>query len=453
MNKQELYSLEDEMSVLGAGLLNEEALFAVADGLTAESFGESRHRKIFTAFKALREAGEPVELMLVARWLKEQGILDQAGGAVYLAELLDNVVTAANVSFYVRKVEEYSQRRKLEQIGKNIIQRVRRVEDLDDLFSETLSDIQTLSEGSSEKQIFYTLVPLADRLEAFTKMAGKNRLATGYSNFDGVIRGGPAPGEVTVLIAQSGVGKSAFMLNWGMNACVSGKYIIIFSIEMQGERIFERMVQIAREHYTYNVESGFHHHSGYREETIKELTEKGVDRLLVCDLPSLSIRQVEHYTRLARSKYGEIGGIFIDYVGLMTADGAKSEYDRITHIADGAKRAAKRLNVPIVILSQINRTSASNGELEKYSAKSSGAVEANADLMLGLQKNDRGELILKLLKQRAGEDDLSFLVEMDWKFLKIRDIKPHNAITAKFSKQGVSRFQKDYQSLQANDND
>jgi replicative DNA helicase len=172
---------------------------------------------------------------------------------------------------------------------------------------------------------------------------------------------------------------------------------------------------------------------------MNELERLGINNLLTCQKPALTIEQVEHYARLAKARFGEIGVLGIDYLGLMAADGANSEYERISYCAEQSKVMAKRLNLPVVILTQINRASARDGEIETWSAKGSGAVEASADYMLGIQRNQQKEIIVKILKNRSGEANLQFRADLDAKYLKFRSLEPYNAICSKNVSRGKER--------------
>lgn len=141
----------------------------------------------------------------------------------------------------------------------------------------------------------------------------------------------------------------------------------------------------------------------------------------------------------ARGKYGNVGVVGIDYLGLMSAKDARTEYERISYCAEQSKNMAKRLNMPVVILTQINRQSARDGKIEMHSAKGSGAVEASADYMLSLERNKQKEIIVGILKNRSGEANLQFVADLDVKILKFRGLEPYNEICHKNVSRGLER--------------
>jgi len=438
------HDMDAEKAVIGGILLDPDAFDAAAEQIAAGDFFGEAHRIIFDAIRQLRATSRPVDLISLTGLLKSGDTLGRAGGAHYLAELIDFSPTSATVGYYSGLVRKKAIARRTIDAARVIAETAYANEDPDVILSRAYSTLEDLGrENQGEASALLTLDELAERYVRHVKALDKTRFITGFPELDGIIRG-VAPGEVLFITAYSGLFKSAFLQNIFLAACRRTKiHHLFFSLEMPGVRVFERTVQIAMEEFTYRIESGFHHHDGYRERALRDLKEQGADRLIVCEEPGLTIERIEYYTRLARRKHGELGAIGIDYLGLMGADGAKSEYERYTYVAENSKHLAKRLNLPVVILTQVNRQSA-GAQVEKWSAKGSGAIEASADYMLGLQKDENKNLILKILKNRNGEENLDFLVTIDAKYLKFRSVDPHDAITAKNVERGKSRIRKGY---------
>jgi hypothetical protein len=245
---------------------------------------------------------------------------------------------------------------------------------------------------------------------------------TGHPALDYCIRG-VAPGEVMIIIAYSGNFKSALLqhllLEGGRR---TGLHHLFFSLEMPVSRVFERSVQMMCEIEGHTIENKFKD-SDYQLEMYNKMVATKADKLLVCQKSGVSVEQVISYTNQARQKYGDIGAIGIDYLGLMSAPGKQDEYSRISHCAEQSKFLAKELNVPVILLSQVNRGTA-GGEVEKSSAKGSGAIEASADFLLGLQRDDQEQLTVKLLKNRKGVEGVEFDVEMEREYLKFVKLRP-----------------------------
>lgn len=250
----------------------------------------------------------------------------------------------------------------------------------------------------------------------------KKCFITGFEELDGQIRG-VAPGEVMIIVAYSGLFKSALLQNILLNAGKrTGLHHLFFSLEMPISRVFERSAQMMCDIEGYKIENNFKE-SDYQKEMYAKMIHAGVNKLLVCQKSGLSIEQIKDYTTIARDKYGDIGAIGIDYLGLMSAPGKQDEYSRISSCAENSKHLAKELNIPVIMLAQINRISVGS-DVEKWSAKGSGAIEASADFMIGLQKEESGDLILRLLKNRKGAENLDFIVEMQQEYLKFIKLVP-----------------------------
>ena len=445
-DKQPPHNLEAEMSVIGAILLDPEAAMArVAAELNPDDFYHVGNAIIYRASLELNRDQVLIDLVTLTSKLEDQGKLHQVGGAGYIAQLVDFVPTAANVGYYAGLIRQKAVARRVIQTAREIAASAYCAEDTDALLANAMAALEAAGgSGSKAGNDLLTMDEMRVLYEKHVRLLDKARFVTGFPDVDGVIRG-VAPGEVMMITAYSGLFKSAFLQNILIQACHRTKlHHLFFSIEMPATRVFERTCQIAMEEYTYRVESGFHHHEGYGDQTMDELKKLGADKLIVCDRPALTIEQIEHYARIAKARFGELGAVGIDYLGLMAADGLSREYDRISYVAENSKHLAKRLNVPVIILTQIDRNSARDGKVEAYSAKGSGAIEASADYMLGLLRNERKDLLLKILKNRNGEADLKFKVEIDAKYLKFRSIEPYDAIAVKNSERGRERIRKGY---------
>jgi replicative DNA helicase len=438
------HDIDAEMAVLG-GILLDPGSFETAAGLvSATDFYPEKHRIIFASVQRLLTAGNPVDLISLSSLLKSDGNLDKAGGAAYLAELIDFIPSSTSVGYYCGVIQKKALARRTIEAARQIAEAAYDNEDPDTIISRAYASLEELNrQARGEDAALLTLDDLADQYEKHVRSLDKTRFITGFPEIDGIIRG-VAPGEVLFISAYSGLFKSAFLQNILLNACGRTKiHHLFFSLEMPATRVFERTVQIATEEYTYRIESGFHHHEGYKERTLQDLRELGADKLIVCEEPCLTIERIEHYTRLARRRYGQLGAIGIDYLGLMGADGAKGEYERISYVAENSKHLAKRLNLPVIVLTQVNRMAA-GAEVQKWSAKGSGAIEASADYMLGIQKDQNKNLILKILKNRNGEENLDFQVDIDAKYLKFRSVEPYDSIAANNVDRGKTRIRKGY---------
>jgi len=433
-------NLEFEQQVLGTLIAFPDSWARIAADLSGDDFYPECHRIIYRAISELHRSGSPIDFISLSNLLKAAGNLETAKGVAYLLELADQVATAETVAYYTRRVKDLSLQRSMYRALSDIASSV--CDEGADLSAALSEGYRILSETANQRHksagAILTLADMAEKYSAHVSQLDKNRFSTGLDPLDAVIKG-VAPGEVLTITAYSGLGKSAFLHNILLDGCRrTDLHHIFFSLEMPSTRVFERTVQIALGRMTYNVESEFHHFNHEkRAETMLELASVNANKLLACDEGGLSLDKIELYTEQARAKYGKIGAIGIDYLGLMTAPGTRGEYERISAVAEGIKNLAKRLNVPVIVLCQISREAARAGKVEMSSAKGSGAVEASADYMISLERDKEKNVLLSLLKNRNGEADITFVCDIQWPFLKFRSIEPYDAKAEK----NVSRCQ------------
>lgn len=433
------HSVEAEKSILGGCLIDEKAAHKV--DLQDDDFYVDSHRRLWRVIRTLAAHGITPDLVTMSEKLKQAGDLDNVGGLTYMAELIDFTPTAANISYYVNIVRRKSTQRKTISAAREIQRLAYNIEDPDALLSESFGQLQAIDSASGAEKVWLSAAEQAEEYKKSIMGKEKDRFYTGFPDLD-VLINGVAPGEVMMIVGYSGTFKSAFLQNVLINSAVkTKKNSLFYSMEMPANLVYQRTVQIGLEQSTYFIESGYAGKKpGYEESTMQELDKLGIaEKLKVCQTPALTTEQVEHYARLAKAQFGEVGVVGIDYLGLMSAKDARSEYERISYCAEQSKNMAKRLNMPVVILTQINRQSARDGEMEMHSAKGSGAVEASADYMIGIQRNKQKEIIIKLMKNRSGEANLQFKADLDAKFLKFRSLEPYNEIAQKNVQRGRDR--------------
>lgn len=239
----------------------------------------------------------------------------------------------------------------------------------------------------------------------YAKRLTQNRFTTGFDIVDRSIRGVGA-GEVMIIAAYSGTFKSAYLQNMLMSYSLRSQlYSLFFSLEMPDEKIFEREMQIANDVTGYEVERQVNNIT----QTIVDMSMKaktmGAGKVLSIERPKLTLDHIAEYVELAKVRY-ELGVIGIDYLGLMKGQAGRSSADLTEDMSNGAKELAKMTKLPVVLLTQINRTAAKaqseeGAEIELHHLKYGG--EAGADIVLGLYKDCQDSIILKVLKHRSGE--------------------------------------------------
>jgi replicative DNA helicase len=407
-------SLDAEMSVLGAVFVDNGSVGKIKTLIHRDDFYTEAHRLLYSTFCEMYATKTPIDFVTVVSALKSAGTLDVIGGAAYLLALADFVPTAANVAYYCAIVRNKSLRRRLisnaqEMLANAYDEQCNLTEALDSAKGNLLSVSGDASHLSLSHLL--TLEDRAERYLHYVKNVGTMRFRTGFGDIDNHIRG-VAPGEVMTIIAYSGTFKSALLQNLlNGNAERTSLHQIFFSLEMPVEKVFEREVQMQCGLAGRQVEQDY---SGreWKDHHAKML-KRGSNRVLVCDKSRLSVDRIASYVEMARHKYGAIGGIGIDYLGLMQAEG-KSIFDKVSALSADIKGMAKDLQIPVVVLCQVNRgyATSKNLEIEMDAAKGGGDIEAGADFMLGMWAKDE-QVFAKLLKNRNGQANLRWEMEIN----------------------------------------
>jgi len=423
------HSIEAEMSVLGAVLLDNGCFHKVKGIVDGADFYQAPHKIIYHAFLSLQLAESPFDLVTLQMHLRDSGTLEQIGGGAYLAALVDYVPMSANVAHYCKIVKESSVRRQMIAYGQSVINMAHDVGPVAEGLLEAKAGLVTIASGWDS----FGGVCLADITDLETRAARyihqnktiqKSRFITGFKELDGYIRG-VAPGEVMTIIAYAGSFKTAFLQNLLLAGVRRTHYYhLFFSLEMPVEKVFEREVQISTGMTGRAVEGVFKSDDGHvMAGTVGAgMVDGGSMGLLVCDKPRLSLGKIARLTELAGQKYGKIAAIGIDYMGLIDAPG-KTLFDKTAHISAEAKNMAKELNLPIILLCQINRDGAkAKHDIEPYDAKGGGDIEAGADFMLGFYTDEAGDLICKGLKNRNGPKDWRLKVIIDKPSFQFQDM-------------------------------
>lgn len=437
-------SNEAEMSVLGAILIDDACVGKVRHTLGRDDFYRESHRLIYAACLDLSVRKHPIDLITLSEELKKSGNLGSIGGSSYLATLVDYVPTAANVSHYAKIVHSMALKRRMLAAAMKMIDMAH--DDTCDIEQAVIDSRGAIADiaGVAHSAAAGDLMNLEQRVERYIKyvrQVGTHRFRTGFGDIDNHIRG-VAPGEVLTIIAYSGTFKSALLQNLlSGNAERTGMNQIFFSMEMPAEKCVEREIQMLCGMNGRSVEDLFKG-DGWKDSYTRMLKQKA-DKLLVCDKPKRSIDQIAAYIEIARSKYGAVGGVGIDYLGLMASEG-KSIFDKTAALSADIKAMAKELQVPVILLGQVHRgyAASKNLEIEMDAAKGGGDIEAGADFMLGMwAKDDR--LFAKLLKNRNGSAGDRWEIDIDRDTLKFLSATPYNGDDSPAEEPASRRRKKD----------
>ena len=381
-------NLEGEMSVLGGVLLENEALNKALEILRPEDFYRESHRKIFNALLELSDKGEPADLVTLTAVLKKNGELDAIGGSAYLSTLVDYVPTAANINYYAKMVKEKSIARRLISVATDIATKGYEggeIESTLDWAEKSIFDIAGLrikpsyfSTKEILKDTFKAIERLYDRKEKITGVP------TGYHDLD-EMTAGLQGGDLVIIAGRPSMGKTAFVVNVVEQASVHLEEkvpALIFSLEMGKEQLVQRMLCSISRVDASRLRTGHLGESDWPKLTNGAglLSEAPI---YIDDTPAISVLELRAKARRLKSEKN-IGIIVIDYLQLMQGNNPESRQQEISEISRSLKALAKELNVPVVALSQLNRSLESRTDKRPIMAdlRESGAIEQDADVIM-----------------------------------------------------------------------
>ena len=384
---------EVEEAVLGALMLERDAYITVAAILKAESFYKEEHQKIFKVIQHLVANEKPVDLLMVTQELKNREELDEVGGPIYITQLTSRVASAAHIEFHARIIAQKFIQRELIRISSEI--QVKSYDDsmeLDDLIDYAEASLFKVTEGniSKESQPIKPLLREAiERIEANAKKPdGLSGIASGFSKLDKITSGWQNT-DLMIIAARPAMGKTAFVLSMARNmAVLKNVPVAVFSLEMSSIQLVNRLIAAETELGSEKIKSG------KLEDWEWELFNRRIKNLenaplYIDDTPALSVFEFRAKCRRLKMQY-DIGIVVVDYLQLMTAgsDVKGNREQEVSTISRNLKAIAKEINVPIIALSQLNRSVESrDGKRPQLSdLRESGAIEQDADMVMFIHR-------------------------------------------------------------------
>lgn len=402
---------EAEASVLGALLLDKDAIVAVADFLQPEHFYREAHGQIFAACVELYQDREPIDLVTVTEKLKRRKQFKQAGGAAYLAELVNRVPTAAHVEKYGRIVKDHFTKRELIRVGSDLAQMAF---DEGAGTGELMDKAEQMIFGVSQRYLRQAFVPIKevlaesfDRLDQLHKSAsGLRGIATGFSDIDDALAGMQAS-NLIVLAARPGVGKTSLALNMAQHVAVMEKLAVgFFSLEMSREELIDRLLVSQADIDAWRLKTGKLNEEDFTKlsDAMGELAEAP---LFVDDTPAVSVLEMRTKARRLMAEYG-LRLVVVDYLQLVRGRGLENRVQEVTEISQGLKNLARELKVPVLAISQLSRAVEHRGTKQPQLAdlRESGSIEQDADVVMFLYREDEENLEnmkLWIAKHRNGQ--------------------------------------------------
>ena len=403
-------AVEVEAAVLGAMLLDQEGISAVQEIIDDTAFYRDAHRKIYNAIVALYERNEPTDLLTLTTELNKRQQLADVGGAFYLAGLVDNVSTAANIEYHAKIVFEKSMSRKLINASTQIAQRAyEATENAEDLLDEAEQMIFALSERKLSRGFTHLNPILHDTFENIERLHAHSSsvtgVATGFTKLD-EMTAGFQPGDLIIIAARPSMGKTALCLNIARNASIDGKIGVgIFSLEMASHQLAQRMLCSEARVDSHLMRTGRLPGDAWSNLSIA-VGSLAQAPIFIDETPAISVTEIRSRARRLISEHDNLGLLIIDYLQLMRGPReAENRQQEISAISRNLKALAKELNIPIVALSQLSRAVESRGDGQKRpqlsDLRESGAIEQDADVVLFIYRPSRYGQVEEHEKNRA----------------------------------------------------
>ena len=418
-------SIEAEQSVLGGLLLENTAWDKISDIVTEGDFYRADHRLIFQHIMLLIENNRPADVLTVAESLERSAKLEESGGQAYLGSLSMNTPSAANIRRYAEIVRERAIMRQLAQAGTEIADSAynpagREAKNLIDEAEEKVFKIAEA--GVKANQGFVKIDPLltetVERIDMLYSRENKDDvigLATGYVDLDRMTSG-LQQGELIVIAARPSMGKTALAMNIVEHVALNlKKAAAVFSMEMSGSQLTLRMIGSVGRVDQHKLRSGTFEESEWPK-LVDAVGKLNDSQIHIDDTAGLNSLEVRSRARRLHRQCGGLSLIVVDYLQLMSGTSSGREENRATEVAEisrGLKSLAKELKVPVIALSQLNRSVESRVDKRPMMSdlRESGAIEQDADLILFIYRDEvynptneasKGKAELIIAKQRNG---------------------------------------------------
>ncbi len=399
--------LEAEQSVLGGMLLSKDAIADVVETVRGADFYKPAHQTIYESILDLYGRGEPADAITVSAELGRQGELGRVGGAPYLHTLISSVPTAANAGYYARIVSERAIMRRLVEAGTRITQMgYSDTGEVDEVVDRAQAEIYQVTERRTSEDY----APLAeimegtlDEIEAIGSRGGTMvGVPTGFTDLDGLTNG-LHPGQLVVVAARPGLGKSTLALDFARAASIKhGLTSVIFSLEMTRNEITMRLLSAEARVGLHHMRTGSLGDDDWTK-LARKMSEVASAPLFIDDSPNMTMMEIRAKCRRLKQRH-DLKLVVVDYLQLMSSGKrVESRQQEVAEFSRALKLLAKELEVPVVALSQLNRGPEQRTDKKPMLAdlRESGSIEQDADLVMLLHREDAYERE----SPRAGEAD------------------------------------------------
>lgn len=437
MGKVPPHSMEAEQSVLGALILDNDAITEVVDLITEEDFYKEAHKIIFTGITDLYNANDPVDMVTLSDRLISEESLEKIGGIEYLAKLADAGIVTSNSRHYAKIIEEKSMLRKLIKASTEIVEHGYTSPDATELLDMAEKNIFDISQNKSREGLTRIKDVLYEAYEKIEEMYGNDSAITGLSS--GFIdldkkTSGLQKSDMILIAARPSMGKTAFSINICQHIGTHGGSVAIFSLEMSKDQLVQRMLAGEAHIPIQNIRNGELEESDWISLT-KGMATLSDAEIHIDDTPAITVMEMRAKCRKLKMERG-LDLIMIDYLQLMSGGGKQeSRQQEISTISRSLKALAREMDCPVIALSQLSRAPELRADHRPILSdlRESGAIEQDADLVMFLyrdeyyfpesEKKGIGEIIIA--KQRNGETGS---LELAWigKYTKFGDLAREN---------------------------
>ncbi|HSN01732.1 MAG TPA: replicative DNA helicase [Rudaea sp.] len=413
------HSLDAEQAVLGGLMLDEHAWERIADKLGEEDFYRKDHRLIFRAIGDLASKNQPCDAVTLGEWFESSGLADEVGGVAYVIQLANATPSAANILAYAGIVREKSVLRQLIEAGTQIVGDGFQPEGRksEEILAEAEQRVFHIAETGARGKKSYVEMRAAVH-EAFQILSRRYEskdavtgLATGFADLD-EMTAGLQPSDLIIVAARPSMGKTALAVNMAEHAALkSRKAVAIFSMEMSASQLAFRLISSLGRIDQQHLRNGDLAEEDWPRVT-SAITLLSETKILIDDTPALSPSELRARARRMKRQY-DLGLIVVDYLQLMAVPGNKeNRATEISEITRSLKALAKELNIPVIALSQLNRSLEQRTDKRPVMAdlRESGAIEQDADVILFIYRDeyydkesaDKGLAEIIIGKQRNG---------------------------------------------------
>lgn len=390
--KQPPSAVEVEMSVLGAMMIDEDAVPKAVEILKPDSFFDKRNKIIFQAISSLYEAGEPIDTVSIYEELKKAAKIDEVGGAAYIAKLTQDVSSAANIDYHSRVVMEKWILRRLISSSMEIANAAYQgQDDVFDLLDAAEAKIFEISEEGVKESFTSMEKAVKEAWELIEAIHAKKistfSVPSGYVELDDLL-GGFQKSDLIIIAARPSMGKTAFAMSAARNAAVDHEVPIgVFSLEMATTQLVTRLISAEARINAHNLRTGkFKAEDGAKVSRI--IHRLGKAPIFIDDTPGISILELRAKARRLKNEK-KIGLLIVDYLQLINPSYNMDSREReISTISRSLKGLAKELNIPVIALSQLNRQveTRSDKRPQLSDLRESGSIEQDADVVVFLNR-------------------------------------------------------------------